>query len=141
MKQNTPIQIRVVANGYVVSESVGQHLQSKESVFTDAASLGAFVARFYAENHAIEADRVPANPPLQSDIAHNPDNLTDEQVGVADGWRLLRKSELSGFTPTGAEVQFKLGYRQRDKWERIIFSPLVDDDFTYRTRVPLGQLS
>jgi len=56
MKQTTPLNIRVVANGYIISVNAkpveaGFFINEEQRVFTDAESLAAFVAQFYAANH------------------------------------------------------------------------------------------
>jgi predicted RNase H-like nuclease (RuvC/YqgF family) len=64
---------------------------------------------------------------------HNPDNLTDEQIGVADGWRLLEKSEIHDREET-SEIQ---GLTLKGSWDN---EPLKGASvvLTYRTKQPLG---
>lgn len=69
---------------------------------------------------------------------HNPDNLTPEQVGVSDGWRLLDVDEVnSDFN--------KSNNRSAEKWFHIAhgwhgFWLGTDDKSTYRTKLTRTQL-
>lgn len=62
---------------------------------------------------------------------HNPDNLTPEEVGIADGWRLCLAQEYCKIPDE---------YRQNGAWVRgypairIRYMDLTD---TYRTKAPL----
>lgn len=62
---------------------------------------------------------------------HNPNNLTPEQYGASEGWRLLRVSELG---KNASEVQF-FSYTS---WSWVSCSPaaVIHDDGSYRTRAP-----
>jgi hypothetical protein len=145
MKQTTPISIRVVANGYIVNaqeNNFGGMCESPNSlhIFTDAASLVAFVTQFYAENHpqpvaveqwqgGVKVDLIP-----DSDSEHNPEKLTPEQVGISDGWRLLRKSEIKSRAETDA-IQGWMNKRwDKSGWEGSA------EDASCRTKVAYGQL-
>lgn len=62
---------------------------------------------------------------------HNPDNLTPEQVGVSDGWRLLLKSEIDPNRPLTEEIEC---YRFGD-WDKTWGGN--QSELTYRTKWPL----
>lgn len=69
---------------------------------------------------------------------YNPDGLTENQVGVKDGWRLLSKEELHGqFADETYGVEIVLGLDD-DCWESARRCFLVPDGFTYRTKKPVG---
>lgn len=63
---------------------------------------------------------------------HNPDHLTDEQVGTDKGWRLLRVEELNtldAFPKNDETIEEWNG----EAWD--LMSTLVhDSESTYRTR-------
>lgn len=129
MKQKSSLTVTPVENGYIVTDVFAP---SPKLVFTDAASLAAFVAQFYAENHpqSIFAD----SPMPFIDPEHNPDNLTPKQVGVADGWRLLRKSEIKDNRTTTPAHWWRNGGWSHES------TGWTAPDSTFRTRIPYGQL-
>ena len=87
-------------------------------------------------NHLVSGAPHPIAPP--DDPEHNPDNLTPEQVGVEDGWRLLRQSEVVIGMPLGS-LQFWRGSRR--EWSGVAAgNSLVCDAFCLRTRLPYGEL-
>lgn len=145
MKQNTPISIRVVQNGYIVTSEVPKHgglaLEIEDShVFNTAEALAAFVAQFYAENHAPKSDAlteaqsaIQAMVDASADPEHNPAKLTADQIGVSDGWRLLRKSEIKSGRGAMNCQSWEYGI-----WDKFYFGS--NHLKTYRTRVPFGQL-
>lgn len=75
--------------------------------------------------------------------AHNPNNLTPEQVGVADGWRLLDEDEIIRIIGSG-EVQAwddqGTGFKWHvHNWGSIPFRG-SNRDYTYRTRLSRAEL-
>lgn len=87
-------------------------------------------------DHLHLATPLPIAPP--DDPEHNPDSLTPEQVGVAEGWRLLRRSEVVIGMPIGS-LQFWRGSRR--EWSGVAAgNSLVCDAFCLRTRLPYGEL-
>jgi len=148
MKITTPLSIRTVANGYVVSTKEGRPYMEAayvdEHVFTTATDLGAFVAQFYAENHP-QPEPLPSatsgQPPImlftqsESDPVHNPANLSDEVIGVAEGWRLLRKSEVGVDRECMDDIRMWLDIH----WSQSGWSASNSAN-TYRTKIPFGQL-
>jgi hypothetical protein len=77
-------------------------------------------------------DGVQPAPP--DDPEHNPDGLTPDQVGVADGWRLLRRSEVRARREL-VEVQRWLDAEWcGGTWMASVLHG------TYRTRLPYGEL-
>ncbi len=65
---------------------------------------------------------------------HNPDRLSDEQIGISDGWRLLEEGERPHIAKLGL-VQY---------WDRrteVWFDGICDSgSFTYRTRLTPAEL-
>jgi|GEM_PF-6930625 len=68
---------------------------------------------------------------------HNPGNLTEEQVGVSDGWRLLTQDEVAGVKQPGVEY-----------WSHMLreWRPIVSTvggahvaTYCYRTKAPAGE--
>ncbi len=65
---------------------------------------------------------------------HNPLNLTDEQIGVHEGWRLLRKEELNA-VPAFPKNDETIEEWNGEAWD--VMSTLAHDPYTvYRTRRP-----
>lgn len=67
-------------------------------------------------------------PPEPSPVCagHNPDRLTEEQVDVKNGWRLLTEAEICDYVSL---IQWNIGI---DVWYGN------GPDFTYRTKCPPG---
>jgi hypothetical protein len=65
---------------------------------------------------------------------HNPDNLTEEQVGVADGWRLLTAEEIKGPKGPGVEYLFFPG-----DWQKAGITGPHRSHNTYRTKAAAGR--
>jgi hypothetical protein len=65
---------------------------------------------------------------------HNPDNLTPEQIGAKDGWRLLLKSEIIKRIPD-TNIEW---YGLDGKWRSGTNGD--DNKFTYRTKLPIGEI-
>jgi hypothetical protein len=65
---------------------------------------------------------------------HNPDNLTEEQVGVKDGWRLLEPEEIHGGNNLTTEMQ---PWLDEGEWLPCACHG-ADPDNTYRTKKPKG---
>lgn len=96
-------------------------------------------ASHYNKHQIIDRDTwEEAKEPVESQD-HNPDNLTPEQVGVSDGWRLLSKEENS--------ISYRMQAKITIDIQRWSSSELAWDDsswsgdeelFTYRTRKPAG---
>lgn len=67
---------------------------------------------------------------------HNPNQLTEEQVGVADGWRLL-----SGI-PIGVDKEFvECWSSSLARWEKPARKTAFHPTYTYRTKMPKGYFS
>lgn len=74
----------------------------------------------------------PANP-------HNPDALTDSQIGIADGWRLLDEDEVgTGTKILGGLRELDMYYRSNQQWQS--FNSGCDKGMTYRTRLSRAEL-
>jgi len=70
--------------------------------------------------------------------AHNPDNLTPEQVGVSDGWRLLDEDEITDAADQiGGIEAFELGAWASNAPHGYIGNV---DGITYRTRLSRAEL-
>jgi hypothetical protein len=139
--ENVSINIRPVVNGWIVSENTGNNTSftGREHVFTTTESLGAFVAEFYGAEIRPLKDQ-PLNtsdsPAFTDDPVHNPDGLSDDVIGVKDGWRLLRKSEIK-------DRLCSLGIEKWDQYSDPAWSGPREGSntsFTYRTKLPFGQL-
>jgi hypothetical protein len=89
-----------------------------------------YLSRFTTSDYAV---RVYARKVPVLAKGHNPDNLTEGQVGVADGWRLLAPEEIMDRPPT-------LDIQVSGTWDHWFTSgycgnlPLS----TYRTKKPEG---
>jgi hypothetical protein len=88
------IIIDPVANGFIVRDrgpEFGATVAGDTRVFTDAKSLGDFITKVYQCFESPVSESACKNgEPVEW---HNPLNLTPEQVGVSEGWRLLTKQE------------------------------------------------
>lgn len=62
--------------------------------------------------------------------SHNPDNLPDEVIGVADGWRLLNKDEIQNKRTL---EHISIWSRNNQDWEKHCAGSARN--FTYRTRL------
>lgn len=65
---------------------------------------------------------------------HNPDNLTDEQVQTAEGWRLLDEDEIELNSLRDIDVK-EIWYM--DKWNP---ASCKFPEYTYRTRLSRAEL-
>lgn len=74
----------------------------------------------------------PASSPRLA-VGHNPDGLTEEQVGVKDGWRLLVEGELANRN-TNPDIQMWMGLQYC--WNKASQGVLLSS--TYRTKQPPG---
>jgi len=97
------------------------------------------LAHFINMGCEIRIKQTPIPPAPDGDSWQNPDNLTAEQIGIDEGWRLLLKSELV-FRDEKICCE---GWRTDGKWSRT--SPLYsnDTDMTYRVgakKYPIGML-
>ena len=82
----------------------------------------------------IKLDPWAAYPPPKGEEWHNPQNLTPEQVGVKDGWRLALKSEVCDAHPI--RYKCEMAFSEGGAWE----GGLGHGDTvynTYRTKEPL----
>lgn len=91
--------------------------------------------------YAIAADIRAILPPLPSPICagHNPDRLTEEQVGVAEGWRLLTEEEQK--ERVGKRGEFSIEGWIDNKWDDLwCGGPWIGRCglTTYRTKRPPG---
>lgn len=82
-------------------------------------------------------------PPQPSPICagHNPDGLTEEQVGVKEGWRLFSEAEIQYTdTLTDPAMAEHYGTEPIEKWSdgRWVFGFGNYCVYTYRTRKPAG---
>ncbi|HEY4512391.1 MAG TPA: hypothetical protein VJH63_01870 [Candidatus Paceibacterota bacterium] len=69
------------------------------------------------------------------DNVHNPDNMTDGQIGINTGWRLLLKSELNSL---GSYCKNDATLEEWDgsKWD-LASDWQHSEERTYRTKRPL----
>lgn len=73
----------------------------------------------------------PGKPRKRICAGHNPANLLDSDVGVADGWRLLATAEIGARDPLpGIELWVD------GKWYNAITFAGSDLGATYRTKIP-----
>lgn len=68
---------------------------------------------------------------------HNPDKLTDEQIGVSDGWRLLDEDEIDSNHPKEAR-QHECWDVELKKWRGLCTADFKA--FTYRTKLTRAEL-
>lgn len=139
-----PLHIRPVANGFIVTTRPEMGMMVSDGgthVFTDPASLGKWVAEYYTEPKPVDLSGsmpVPAEEASECDDPdHNPDHLTDEQIGRKDGWRLLRKSEVGH-----ALDEKNMEYWDGEGWDKPVpdFSQASAYD-TYRTKLSPAELA
>ncbi len=73
---------------------------------------------------------------------HNPDGLTEDQVGVKDGWRLLNKSELIDWSRTyGYNISCEVftSNLPEQKWiDAGYILPIHWNGFAFRTKKPIA---
>ncbi len=84
-------------------------------------------------------ESAPIQREEESHVIRNPDNLSDAQVGVDEGWRLLEKDELNTVLayPKNNEM---IEEWNGEAWD--VMSTLVHDIYaTYRTKRPKGKAS
>jgi len=76
-----------------------------------------------------------APPPTRIASGHNPDHLTEEQVGVKEGWRLLEQDELRQSRYPDAVIKDVEMFGASHSWER---GPWGIDSmiYAYRTKLP-----
>lgn len=92
-------------------------------------------ARFQDVDIEIEIDLVAADPESLGPGWFNPINLTPEQVGVSEGWRLLTVDEVSDHSREYPDTQwYRLG-----EWQRTAtWNASLQGDCTLRTKHPIG---
>jgi len=72
---------------------------------------------------------------------HNPASLTEEQVGVKEGWRLLTEEEVRNQTGASrADIELRTGEADSHPWRTAYDYTRIDVQFnwTYRTKKPVG---
>jgi len=77
--------------------------------------------------------RLTPTSPLAA--GHNPDKLTEEQVGVKDGWRLLAPEEIGKATDKQLK-KWPISGWEKGKWDIGYCGFILDT--TYRTKAPIG---
>lgn len=96
---------------------------------------------WFQYDYRIKEEKFP-DPP-EGEEWHNPGNLTLEQVGMKDGWRLAFKSELNGKLATGCAprelpigtVEMWCSNAEWDEGQNGLEGTIKD--MTYRTKLPL----
>lgn len=73
-------------------------------------------------------------PPLEY-LAHNPAGLTSEQIGVAEGWRLLDEDEIEE-----RNLHFEIQKWSEEKWDSTAWAG-NDTLGTYRTKMSRSELA
>lgn len=137
-------------------DELTQALKEREMLQVDCASLQAH-SKYQSEemdylraklsavtqerdNLAAARDRALSRIHENLDPDHNPDNLTPEQYGAADGWRLLKRSEAVGF-----ECSEMDGWACKSEvWDAcldISKKSELWDRITYRTRLSVAELA
>ncbi len=71
---------------------------------------------------------------------HNPDKLTEEQVGVKDGWRLLEWEEIKSISVESKKKGLEFWGIMSLTWKRPDGGP-ANNDSTYRTRLSREELA
>ena len=78
-----------------------------------------------------------------NDFAQNPSNLTDEQVGVRDGWRLLTKAEVEArnSVPNGIKCtdQIQMWFLSSETWSKGCDGN--NPKYSYRTKLSPADLA
>lgn len=75
---------------------------------------------------------------VEDDPDHNPDNLSPEQYGAADGWRLLKRSEVLPNTEWPELTEIELW--DDEEWDNSDWSGTMAS-LTYRTRLSVAELA
>jgi hypothetical protein len=106
------------------------------AAFVNCESAGAKVLR-HPSRHKPATPKVPA--PDEVAKGHNPMKLTNAQVGVSEGWRLLEKDELRGQGP-GQHDGVEFCFSQELSWRSQFYEVSAADEYgwTYRTKNPPG---
>jgi len=111
----------------------GVYLNNLSGAFTWSSTPEGGMFWDCVDEHLKRGTPLPIAPP--DDPEHNPDNLKPEQVGVVGGWRLLRRSEVDPDRTDSVAVEGWLNEWRRDRdW------CACDEEMTYRTRLPYGEL-
>lgn len=78
-------------------------------------------------------------PPKAAKIAegHNPDGLTEEQVGVSEGWRLLSGAEVHESDDRCWTDEIELWCWSKKQWDNTKWRG-ANPEQTYRTKKPAG---
>ncbi|HEY4512287.1 MAG TPA: hypothetical protein VJH63_01350 [Candidatus Paceibacterota bacterium] len=68
------------------------------------------------------------------EVKHNPDHLTDKQIGIKEGWRLLSEEELNSI-PALPKNDESIEEWDGRKWD-LVSTLHHDESRTYRTKRP-----
>lgn len=110
--------------------------QSSAAIWNRRAQLAAVTQE--RDNLAAARDRALSRIHENLDPDHNPANLTPEQYGAADGWRLLKRSEINTRGEQISEIE--CWNRVCKNWITYRFYGACDDE-TYRTRLSVAELA
>jgi hypothetical protein len=105
----------------------------KADHYVDMAGYAACVGGIASVQMEFDFESKFPDPPLGRKW-HNPENLTPEEVGIADGWRLCLEDE-----PGNLPDQYLNDDYEWTGGECIIDTPYGNFESTYRTKAPLPQ--
>jgi hypothetical protein len=119
----------------------GKPVEMRQGLWNPSGPTPSWVSvtdcRNYGWNWASYTYRIdPASRPRIAQ-GHNPDGLTEDQVGVKEGWRLLEEQEIVPRDNSGVGYGEIEAWRFR-KWERRLYNAVRHtgscSDTTYRTQ-------
>lgn len=110
-----------------------EHFGIADGIWRHKSSISPEIILLHRDRYRIKQERFPEPP--DGEQWHNPANLTPEQVGVKDGWRLALVSEVSTTIALCGKVEM-WRFKKWDRSEHWICDSIGE---TYRTREPLPQ--
>jgi hypothetical protein len=141
------LKIRQVANGFIAFECPScDGAMGNEHVFTCPRALGDWVAKQYGWKSPEQAqvqqalETALSTATIVDDATHNPDELTNEQIGVKEGWRLITIDEFKNKNSAKyrTHTQYWAGYGWRDPYPD---NTRFGDSNTYRTKLSREELA
>lgn len=117
-------------------ENENRNAQPAKAQAESKTAEGESVVTAAVEPARVAMEQVESNAP-EAPAKHNPGNLTDAQVGVADGWRLLDEDEV--IKVHGFHVLDDIEMRRGDEWCDQGHEG-YNTRATYRTRLSRAEL-